>query len=809
MSMRILFNGAVLVRPGGASRVDASAMVNAGLGGIGTVGLIGEADAGEPNSINVFSDPDLASAYFKSGPLADMARVAFQPANDPRIPGGASKIVCVKTNQSKQASLVLNGTGVGSGTTAASGPGPYNLEPSQGLKLSVDGTHTITVSFTATAATKLGSGATYSSPSGKTLLIKVDGGETQTYTNAGGSNATAVAGEINAQIRGLQAVVNGTEVDLRSDTRGTNSLITIVAGGTGEACFGQADGSSSPGTGNVANIDAVTAAEADSIISTALGVYGTASGNPVTVTSVLTGTGSSIQFQDPTPTVEATAFGFDHALHSGAAAVSCLTLTSNIYGVDANKISAQISDSGGGKVVALTYQDSLVLKQESSGILGAGGELTVDYTGASATALLTVTATQLTVTLSGGSGGNHLQGDGSYDIAVPFATYKTLTDVINFINLQTGYAAVAVTTNPLTFNSTDLDYVTNASCKSALLPVYAKLFRVAQWIDNNSALVTEVRDPTNHVVPVAVSATYLSGGVRDTGSANSDWQAALDALKAFRVNEVVPLISANLPSPSMATFTSVAAATADHATLMSSTKGKSEREAYIGMAGNKSAILAEAGLLNRCDACLVAQKITVLDSTSTLVEQPEYALAVAAAGMRAGANLGEPLTWKYLNSYNLTQDASWSPANDGDDMILGGVMIAEQVPNQGFRIVKGITTYTRQDNDAYTEESVVMGWKNVVYELRTFLENLFTGTKVSISNLTSFKSEAEAKLNQLRDAGQIVDSVLADGSILKAYRNLKVSAVNDTVTLSVTVSPVEGINFILNNVFLVPATISL
>lgn len=826
MSMRVLFNGTVLVRPGGASKVDASAMANAGLGGVGVVGLIGEADAGEPDSINIFTDPDKAYAYFKSGPLADMARVAFSPANDSRVPAGAQRLVCVKTNQSVGANKKLLGIGVGSGTVTATKAGPYNLEPAQALKVAIDGGGPVTVTFTAAAATKAGASATYpGTPTGKTLLIKVDNGELQTYVaTAGATSAIARAAEINAQIRGLSAVVNATEVDLVSDTRGTNSKVEIVAGGTGNTEFGQATGVAS-GTGNVADIDAVTALEAIGLINTAVGATAVAAGDPVTLTSATSGIASSVQFSDPTPAINASDFGFDYAAHTGSASVGCMLLTAKEYGVHTNKISVRLATSGGGKIIYLSYQDGLIQKSETSPVLGGVGEFTVNYGGLSATAVLAVTGTQLTVTLTGGSGGNHLQSDGSKDLVVPFSTYSKLIDVINYINQQTGYVAAAITSNPYTFVSSNLDYTNNISCKAADSPLYATLFRLIDWINSNSALVTAARIQNGPNAPSAVGPVALG---TDTGSvtledgtvvtlaagakgisANSDFQNALDTLGTIRVNEVVPLISQDLTAPSTATFASVAAATDEHASFYSSTKGKSERQAYIGMKGTKSQVLGQAGLLNSLHTCLSSQKITVLDSTSTLVQQPEYAFAVAQAGMRAGSELGEPLTWKYLRAYGLSQDASWNPTDDGDDMILGGVLIAESVPNAGFRIVKAITTYTRQDNDAYTEESIVMGWKNVAYELRKHLEELFTGRRLSIGNVNSLKSEAEAKLNQLRDSGQIVDSIMPDGSVVKAFRDQKVEAVRDVVTYSVTVSPVSGINFILNNIFLVPAQINL
>lgn len=806
MSFKVLFNGTLLVHPGGASKVDASAMTNPGLGGVGVVGLIGEANGGEPEVANVFTDPDAAIAYFRSGDLANAISLAFNPANDPRIPGGAQSVVCVKTNNSTASTLTFQSAGVGSGTAAATHASPYNLEPDQALKITVDGGSPVTASFTATAGYKTGTGASYTSPSGKTLLIKVDGGEVQTYlATAGASAAAAACAEINTQIRGLHAEVSTTEIKLVSDTRGTNSTIEIT-GGTGTAVFGQAAALGTPGTGNVANIDAVTALEAIAIIQAAVTTTAVVSGNPVTITSATTGTNSSVQFTDPTPALVAADFGYGYTTHTGAALVDALKLTSRDFGSHTNKLSGKISDSASGKVIELSFEDGLKKTVETSPVLGANAELTVTYSGASATAVLTVTSTQITVTLAGGSGGNHLQNDGSADLAVPFSTYSTLQEIINYINQQTGYAAASITTNPFTFLGANLDYITSVSCKTSPLALYAKLYRIVAWVNSNSSLASAVRVSGGPAAPSAIaSPRTFSGGTlgTSTGQAFTD---AFNNLRALRINEVVPCASNDIGSALIADIVPLAEA---HAAYMSSTAGKNERQAYVGIAGNKAAILAAAGGLNSCHICLSAQKPTVLDATGSLMVGQEWALAVMAAGMRAGAELGEPLTFKYIRAYGLTQDPSWNPHDDGDTMLLGGVLIAEQVPNKGYRFVKGITTYTREDNDAFTEESVVMGWKNVSYELRTYLEDLFTGRRMSINNLTGLKAEADAKLSALRESGQIVDSILPDGTVLRAYRNLKVTATRDTVYISATVSPVEGINYELTTLFLVPAQINL
>ena len=109
MSQQVLFNGAVLVRPGASTKIDASQFQNITLDGIGTVGLIGEADGGEPRTVQVFTSPEGVKAFYKSGNLVEAAAIAAAPGNDPRIPTGAQSIVTYKVNNSTRASYAHAG----------------------------------------------------------------------------------------------------------------------------------------------------------------------------------------------------------------------------------------------------------------------------------------------------------------------------------------------------------------------------------------------------------------------------------------------------------------------------------------------------------------------------------------------------------------------------------------------------------------------------------------------------------------------------------------------------------------------------
>lgn len=806
MTTKLLFNGQVLVKPGGASKINATAFVSAALGGLGVVGLVGESTAGAPNTLCVFTRPELAQAYFRSGNLADSVALAFAPSKDILIAGGAASVVCVKVNATTQSTLTASGVpGSGYGISTASNVGPYDLEPAQTLLVKVNGAGATTVTFNAAAATKAGAGATYSSPDTKTLLISVNGGAAQTFTgSAGCTAAAATAALINAQISGIRAVVNGTEVDLISDKRGYGATIEVT-GGTGVAAFGQAavlarGTGTAVGASYLLDIDAVTAAEACTILQAALAGT-TVSGDPVAIRSNLVTTGAI----EVTGGTARTTFGFDTNSHTGTAATSMMVFTSKEYGLHTANIGVQITNSAPGNTIAITSIDGVVARTETSPSLGADAEFSITYSGNATTHSIAVSSTAITVTLVGD------QTDGSATLSIPFATYPTLQSIINFVGTKTGYSAAAVnpTMNPYAFTSSNLDTITTAGTGIVTHSLYAILFRVLEWTNANSALVTAAFYAASSKAPLATMAqTQLADGATGVGT-NFLWQSAFNLLGTVIANEVVACASAQTDLTGSATIATVLAMTDAHATYYSSGVGKKERQAYIGFDGTKAAVLAKSRALSSFDSCLVSQYPTIFDVTGTLKQVGAWGFAVICAGLRAGAPLALPITYKYFNVQALTQDVSWSPENDYEAMIVGGVLIAEQIPNKGYRIIKGVTTYTQTDNDAYKEESIVIGWKNISYELRTHIESLFTGGYMSINNLLSLKGEVVAKLSLLRNSTAIVDSILADGTRLNAWRNLTVTGTVDTVTTSVTVSPVAGINFTLNNITIVPAQINL
>jgi phage tail sheath gpL-like len=595
MSRQVLFNGAVLTRPGAYTKVDASQFNNIALLGIGVVGLIGDADGGEPRVTKVFNAADAVKAEYRSGDLVEAAAILADPGNDERIPAGASAIVCYKTNLSTVSTLAH--------ATAFT----FN---------SLDwGLHTTSIQVAITSSA------------------------------------------------GLLRVVQVTGLD--------------------------------------------------------------SFGNLITETSP--------EFGDPT-----------------------------LY-----------------------------------------GKFTIQYVGAGSACTMTITATTLTTTVTGGPGGENL--------AITFANYASLAEMLFYIDGLAAYTATALITNSASFDPANLDALVAADIRTSLVTVMANNFDLADWLNSNSSLIECDLTQGQTGPRVVLTKTALAGGTRGT-SDNTAWANAFTALSGIRVNQLVTLASENAAA-AQGTYTiaSINAALESHCKLMTATAGKSERQGWGSIEATKTNLIAAAQALNSEHVQMCSQKITRTSGVSgNQVEFPEWALACCFAGMRAGAPIGEPLTHKVIKAAAISNDSSWSTEDTNDiiDLLLNGIMFVTSVQGVGFRIEKGITTYTKSNNDAFVEESIVQNWKYISYSWRTELEKRYTGRPMDVGQVQTVKPFSAVILNELRLQGAITDSIV-DGVQTPGYKNIRVTATNDILRVSGEVSPTSGINFILNTAVLVPAQFSL
>jgi hypothetical protein len=771
MPRSVTFNGQTLFKPGGLTRINANALTPVGLSATGVLGLIGESDGGVPGSIGgpvIIDDPALALETFGTGPLADAIALAFNPSNDPRMPGGAFRCICYKVNASTQSethlpdstALISDTAGIGSTSTVVTLTiGGLTVNAHKNRWLQWNGQQRRIVSNTATDVTV--------SPGFNGVPVSTDPvvilNDALLLTSTGyGAQQNSLSVEVEA---GVDAGTYVVTLDLNGDVQqspelgGTPVLNLMYVGGAVPA----------DGTGPV------TAATTSSVTFT-----------PLAPPVLNAWAGMVLQFADGT-----------QRLITGNTAASPTVVTLDAAHVITTAEAAAIV----GTVVTVRNVNAA-----TASITGANGK-----------------ATGLTSTVA----------PGADNLAITFAPGQTLQQLVNYINGNTNYrASVPAGLNAQTFLVADFDFGTRNTTvdvrfDQGISPAtkgnfQANLIAIINWINNFSTLATAVRASTGTTEGAEAPAltggaaavvqdvpVFFIGGVRGT-SANSDWQAGFDAMLLQRVEQIAPVIAYDLSQDglgSTATFASVAAQLSAHVTACAGIE-KSERGGYIGGELTFTQFLAQAKVLNNTDVELFAQKLTVLDATGTLVEQPEWSAAVAAAGMRCGAvEVGDSLTYKFIKCSGLSQDKSWSPKSRTqiNQLLTSGCMFAEQLATGGFRWVRDLTTYLIDDNDAFINGDTRDAVRFLAYDLRTGLENEFTGEKAKPANVASIRSFVVTKMQEYLDGSIIVPSLDPETQttlITTGYRNLRVFITGNVATVRVEVFAVESIVFELNDIYL-------
>jgi len=219
--------------------------------------------------------------------------------------GGFELITCRQVNYSDVTDKtsytggVANRTAITDGVAATGaskegGAETYNLSPGDSFSLDVDNVGPATVTFDAAAGYVVDT-TTYpvADQDGLNFQITLNGGTAQTITFSGATTtAQHVINQINAQLAGGFAVDDGGQVKVVSDQEGTGSSVAITAG-TSALTWG----APVAGTGDVADISAVTAAEVETVVENDTTAEVTVSGGVFTIASPTTGSTSELDFQ--------------------------------------------------------------------------------------------------------------------------------------------------------------------------------------------------------------------------------------------------------------------------------------------------------------------------------------------------------------------------------------------------------------------------------------------------------------------------------------------------------------------------------
>lgn len=455
--------------------------------------------------------------------------------------------------------------------------------------------------------------------------------------------------------------------------------------------------------------------------------------------------------------------------------------------------------SGLERKVTINQQRNSDSISEDSIALGGNPVLALGYDGTTATC--TINSVNMVLTVTGGSGSSQ---------TIPLSNHATIKALADYIDAQTGYSAAILNNVFASLPPSKLDRVSAvgiAEENAGSLP--GRIKKDSDEIQNffdSSVLTDLVRTSFVGLPAEMASPVFLSGGAKG-GSSAASVSAGMDAMQKVRINSLVPLFSRDATSDILDELTepsstyqisAINAAAKSHCILMSNTLSRSERNTYCSIKDSYTNSKTESASLASERVSLALQDIKVLKTDGTLDWVQPWGMASVAAGMQAGAPIGEPMTFKFINVSGI-RHSSFDPQTQADDAIDSGLLFAEQPEQGGFRMVLGNTTYGKDANFVYNRISVLYAADTVAYNLRKQLEAIFVGVGQAVADAQSIKNTCISILSTFLAAGLIVGDDTNSGT---GFKNLDVRIEGNVAYVDVTITPVQGIDFILPSLVL-------
>lgn len=405
----------------------------------------------------------------------------------------------------------------------------------------------------------------------------------------------------------------------------------------------------------------------------------------------------------------------------------------------------------------------------------------IRYSGAQAIGLLSVTGTTVT-----------LQAPAGTTVAtIDLATYPTVQQLVDRINVTPGFLASVLDGNGETATLNGLDYVTSQDVKTADYVATANLQAIVDWFNGISeGFVTATRVPGVGALPANLAYTYLAGG-SDGVVTNTEWSNAFTALQSTDVQWVVPISS----DPAIHAMADA------HCAYMSNV-ARMERRAIVGMASGTTdaAAIAAAKALNSDRTSLVHLGFYDFNDAGALTLFPPYMAAALIAGAFSGVNPGTPLTNKTIKVRGLERDLR-NPT-DTDALINGGVLALENTPG-GYKVVKSISTWLTNRNYNRVEVSTGVALDFVARNVREALDVL-RGEKATNLLLSRAVNLAKSALTELARAEPQGPGVITGDADNPAFKNVTASLDGNVVRVEFQCSPVIPANYVLVSIFAVP-----
>lgn len=450
---------------------------------------------------------------------------------------------------------------------------------------------------------------------------------------------------------------------------------------------------------------------------------------------------------------------------------------------------------------------------EALGENAAQSVLTIQYTGNGTTATATIAgASQSAKTLVSSISG---QSDGSVNLNITLSSYtmKTLAD---YINSQVGYSASLSTVSLAQKPATQLDPITASNIKPSPVILYRLQQEILELLNTSARIQATFVDPPIVGLPSNSSGIFLTGGAQGA-SANSDfstgfavslsedYNSCLACISRDASEDIADAVQGFTDAASTYTIASVLAAQSSHLALRSNTVNGKEAQGFGGVRkSTKSAAFAAIAAIGSELMQLCMQDVYMVDAAGSLEYKHPHVTGALAMGMRAGQPIGEPLTHKFpqvfqighfINPATGLSAGDFNPGLDGDTAIDDGVLFLEK-SSGGFRWVVDNTTYGIDDSFVFNRGSVVQAYQFVNKTLRATADNIFVGHKVSNGAASSIKNVIRNKLRELNQPDVNIITSSSDAPEGFVEKTFVVTITGNTATVSVEYKPVQGLDFV-------------
>lgn len=744
-----------LVIPGSVASIKVQAAA-AGLATSGVLLLVGEADAGPDWSLesklsNNSFGPDqfgAVQAKYGSGPLVDAFLQAANPLADERIAGSFSRAVLVKTNVSHLASAnllmydsstykalqALNYGQLGNLISYSTAASIAEVLPTTGSFTWIPTVGTCAVGFRVNGGDKvsatIGANAT---PAAAVAAVDGLSGVAATGGAARVVIPVVIAGNITATAASPNLTIATSASWTTIPTAGDTLFIPV-----GSAIAGA-------GTANVGAY-VVVSATSNSIVATKLsqaGKAGATPGDAVTVATVgSTPILATTDFTVAAPVVFTLEAGNPLAGVGKSLEICELTTGTDLLSRAAFALSVTpttwVSKTGSPKLVVsgAEHQATLTVARSMDNVnetVVAGGEiaLKVSYTGT--TASMTIGASTLTTTVTGGSGGN---------LSLVLANFPTIGDLADYINAQVGYKC-AVWNSALGQQAPSaLDMGTFGICSE--FGEYNGRIKddARRWFQAMSASTLVQMAEANAGLPGPTTVTaYLSGGARGATTA-AGITSALLALEKVRGNFLVPLFSRDASadkadgitdSASDYTISGIHQGCRSHVLAMSKVKRRKNRQAFVSIRDTFANAKNAAGNMAAARATVSFLDQKCLSSDGTVKQfQPWMDSVIAAAGQASGFYRAMVRKTKNISG-SLQAAGDWDDQNDSqvEDALKAGLLPTRQHDNGSWYFVSDQTSYSRDSNFVYNSFQAVYVADTIAMTAAQRMEDQFAGESVA------------------------------------------------------------------------------